>query len=106
MLEKQIKRQRRHKKVRAKIKGTADVPRLCVFRSNRYIYAQIINDENGKTLASAKGELKDADKTGKDIAKKAIGRKIKKIVFDRGGYKYHGRVKALADAARESGLKF
>ena len=106
MLEKQIKRQRRHRRVRAKIKGTIDIPRLCVFRSNKYIYAQIIDDENGKTLASAKSELKNANKTGKDIAKKAIDQKIKKIVFDRGGYKYHGRVKALAEGAREAGLKF
>jgi len=106
MLEKQIKKQRRHKRVRAKIKGTNDVPRLCVFRSNKYIYAQIIDDEKGKTLASVKSKLKNADKTGKDIAKKAIDQKIKKIVFDRGGYKYHGHVKALAEGACEAGLKF
>ncbi|KPJ54920.1 50S ribosomal protein L18 [Parcubacteria bacterium DG_72] len=106
MLEKQEKRIRRHKKVRAKIKGTNKVPRLCVFRSNKYIYVQLIDDETGKTLASASSELKKADKVGKDIAKKAEELKIKKVVFDRGGYKYHGRIKALADAAREAGLKF
>ena len=106
MLEKQEKRIRRHKKVRAKIKGTSKSPRLCVFRSNKYIYAQLIDDEIGKTLASAKSELKKADKVGKDIAKKAGDLKIEKVVFDRGGYKYHGKVKAIAEAAREGGLKF
>ena len=106
MLEKQEKRIRRHKRVRARIKGTIKIPRLCVFRSNKYIYVQLINDEIGKTLASSKSDLKKADKAGKDIAKKAEGLKIKKVVFDRGGYKYHGRIKALADAAREAGLKF
>ena len=106
MLEKQEKRKRRHKRVRAKIEGTEEVPRLCVFRSNKYIYAQIINDQEGKTLLSAKAELKLADKVGQEIAKKAIAKKLKKVVFDRGGYKYHGRVKALAEAARKGGLKF
>ena len=106
MLEKQEKRKRRHRRVRAKIKGTGEVPRLCVFRSNKYIYAQIIDDEKGKTLANAKAELNKAAKVGEDIAKKAIKEKINKVVFDRGGYKYHGRVKALAEAARKGGLKF
>lgn len=106
MLEKQIKRYRRHKRVRAKIRGTAERPRLCIFRSNKYIYAQIIDDEKGKTLVSAKAQLKAADKVGQDIAKKAMKEKIKKVIFDRGGYKYHGRVKALAEGAREGGLKF
>ena len=106
MLEKQIKRKRRHRRVRAKIKGTADVPRLCVFRSSKYIYAQIIDDEKGKTLAAVNGKLASADEIGKLIAKKAIEKKINKVVFDRGGYKYHGRVKALADGARSEGLKF
>jgi len=106
MLEKQEKRKRRHRRVRAKIKGTEEVPRLCVFRSNKYIYAQIIDDEKGKTLASAKAELNKADKVGESIAKKAIDQKINKVVFDRGGYKYHGRVKTLAEAARKGGLKF
>jgi large subunit ribosomal protein L18 len=106
MLKKQEKRIRRHKKVRAKIKGTSTCPRLCIFRSNKYIYAQIIDDEKGKTLALAKAGLNKSSKAGKDIAKKAEDLKIKKVVFDRGGYKYHGRVKALADAAREAGIKF
>lgn len=104
MLEKKIKQLRRHKRVRAKIHGTAETPRLCVFRSNKHIYAQVIDDDKGKTLASAKGE--DAKKVGTEVAEKAVGLKITKIVFDRAGYKYHGRVKALADAAREKGLKF
>jgi len=106
MLEKQEKRYRRHKRVRAKIKGTAEVPRLCVFRSNKYIYAQIIDDEKGKSLVSTKEILSRAKKAGQDIAKKAIEKKINKVVFDRGGYKYHGRVKALAEGARKGGLKF
>ena len=106
MLEKQIKRKRRHKRVRAKIKGTAKVPRLCVFRSSKYIYAQIIDDEKGKTLASVNGKLASAAEIGKLIAKKSVEKKINKVVFDRGGYKYHGKVKALADGAREAGLKF
>jgi len=106
MLEKQIKRKRRHKRIRAKIKGTANVPRLCVFRSSKYIYAQLIDDEKGKTLASVNGKLVFANEIGKLIAKKSIEKKINKVVFDRGGYKYHGKVKALADGAREAGLKF
>ncbi len=106
MLEKQIKRKRRHKRVRAKIKGTAKVPRLCVFRSSKYIYAQIIDDEKGKTLTSVNGKLASANEIGKLIAKKSIEKKINKVVFDRGGYKYHGKVKSLADGAREAGLKF
>ena len=120
--EKQIKRKRRHRRVRAKIYGTKEVPRLCVFRSNKHIYAQLINDEKGKTLVIAKDlEIKNlkatkteiAYKVGELIAEKAInlpagrhGNKIKKIVFDRGGYKYHGRVKALAEGARKKGLEF
>ena len=102
------KRIRRHKRVRAKIFGASKRPRLCVFRSNKYIYAQLINDEKGAIIASAKGGLniKEAKKVGESIAKKALGNKIDKVVFDRGGYKYHGRVKALADGAREAGLKF
>lgn len=115
MLKKQEKRKRRHKKVRAKILGTAEVPRLCVFRSAKHIYAQLVDDEKGKTLVSASdSELKKtknkktslAMKVGKLIAKKAIEKKINKVVFDRAGYKYHGRVKALAQGAREGGLKF
>lgn len=114
MLEKQQKRYRRHRRVRAKIKGTAEVPRLCVFKSAKHIYAQLINDEKGKTLISASDlEIKKKDKktslaveVGKLIAQKALEKKIKKVVFDRGSYKYHGRVKALAEGARDGGLKF
>lgn len=104
MLEKQEKRHRRHRRVRAKISGTSKVPRICVFRSNKFIYAQAINDAKGHTLASAQG--KESRKVGEEIAKKCLKLKIKKVVFDRGGYKYHGRVKALAEGAREGGLKF
>ncbi len=111
---KQNKKIRRKNRVRAKISGTADCPRLSVFRSNRGIYAQIINDEIGKTLISiGAGEIKKKEKKtaislglGKLIAEKAIAKGIKKVVFDRNGYKYHGRVKALAEGAREGGLKF
>jgi large subunit ribosomal protein L18 len=108
MLEKQEKRYRRHKKIRAKIFGTAKVPRLSVSKSNQYIYAQLIDDDEGKTIVSAKGKLsiEQAKKTGELIAKKAREKKIEKVVFDRGGYGYHGRVKALAEGAKEGGLKF
>jgi len=108
MLKKQEKRRRRHKKVRARMFGTAKVPRLCVSKSNQYIYAQLIDDERGKTIVSAKGKLstEQAKKTGELIAKKALEKKIGKAVFDRGGYKYHGRVKAVAEGAREGGLRF
>ena len=108
MLKKQEKRYRRHKKVRAKIFGTAKVPRLSVFKSNQYIYVQLIDDEKGKTIVSAKGKLnvKQARKTGELVAKKASEKNIERVVFDRGGYGYHGRVKALAEGAREKGLNF
>jgi len=108
MLKKQEKRYRRRKKVRAKIFGTAKLPRLSVFKSNQYIYVQLIDDDKGRTIVSAKGKLniKQAKKTGELIAKKAREKKIEKVVFDRGGYGYHGRVKALAEGAREGGLKF
>ena len=106
----------RHERVRNKIVGTSEVPRLCVFRSNTNIYAQIINDENGSTLVSASSLDKDlklknlnieaAAAVGASLAKKAKKAGIKCVVFDRGGYKYHGRVKALAESAREAGLKF
>jgi large subunit ribosomal protein L18 len=109
------KRLRRHKRVRARIKGTAKVPRLCVFRSNKHIYGQLIDDEKGKILLSvkdleikkpAKDNIVIAKEVGKLLAEKAIAKKYKKVVFDRAGYKYHGRVKALAEGAREGGLKF
>lgn len=107
----------RHARVRAKVVGTANVPRLNVFRSNSNIFAQIIDDEKAVTLVSASSidkELKltngsnveAATKVGELLAKRAKDKKIKKVVFDRGGYLYHGRVKALADAARENGLEF
>jgi len=150
MKKQQGERYRRHKRVRAKIFGTFKRPRLCAFRSNKHIYAQLIDDEKGKTLATASDlELKPKTKKGKSkvavayevgklIAEKALGKKfaepsthlperskgremsethrttprsasqssvIEKVVFDRGGYKYHGRIKALADGAREGGLK-
>ena len=106
-------RMRRKKRVRAVIYGTAECPRLSVFRSNRFTYAQLIDDENQKTLAAAfSGELEKktkksngAEHVGKTIAEKAKTLGIKKAVFDRGAYKYHGRVKILVEAARASGLK-
>jgi len=109
----------RHARVRAKVQGTASRPRLCVFRSLQHIYAQVIDDSRGHTLASAstidpeiKGETNgkkkaaQAELVGILIAKRALSTGIKQVVFDRGGYKYHGRVKTLADAARQGGLKF
>ena len=106
----------RHERVTSKVFGTTECPRLCVYRSNTNIYAQIINDENGSTLVSASSLDKDlkiknlnveaAALVGESLAKKAKKAKIKCVVFDRGGYKYHGRVKALAEAARENGLEF
>lgn len=105
----------RHKRVRKNISGTSEMPRLNVFRSNTQIYAQIINDETGTTLASSSsvqlkikngGNIEGAELVGADIAKKAKEANISKVVFDRGGYQYHGRVEALADAARENGLEF
>lgn len=110
-----VVRKRRHDRVRAKISGTKECPRLNVFRSNNEIFAQIIDDTNGTTLVSSSSvELKikngsnieGAILVGKDIAGKAKNKKIKTVVFDRGGYLYHGRVKALAEAARENGLEF
>ncbi|MGQ9623479.1 MAG: 50S ribosomal protein L18 [Candidatus Caldatribacteriaceae bacterium] len=111
------RRIRRHRRVRKKIRGTALCPRLCVFRSLRHIYAQIINDEEGKTLVAASSlspEIRGIKGTkteiawavGRLIAQRALEKEIVKVVFDRGGYKYHGRVKALAEGAREAGLLF
>ena len=110
-------RQARHERIRKTMMGTSATPRLCVFRSNTGIYAQIIDDESRTTLVSASSldkELKikngsnveAAKVVGKSIAEKAKKAKITKVVFDRGGYLYHGRVKALAEAARENGLEF
>jgi large subunit ribosomal protein L18 len=135
---KQEKRFRRHKRVRAKISGTSKRPRLCVFKSNKHIYAQLIDDEKGRTLATAsdqnlkskaKGQKPEVQvkskklkekkekvtrtgkvaidfEVGKLIADKAIKNKIEKVVFDKAGYRYQGRVKALAEGAREGGLNF
>lgn len=98
--------ERRKRKVRAKITGTVERPRLSVFRSNKFIYAQVINDLKGVTLVSSKSTKTDAEKVGGEIAKKALAKKIKKVVFDKSGYKYHGKIKALAEAARKGGLEF
>lgn len=109
-------RLKRHRRVRSKISGTPERPRLNVFRSNKHIYAQLIDDVNGVTLASAStmdkgfegvtGNKEAARKVGQTIAERAKEKSIENVVFDRGGYLYHGRVQELADGARESGLKF
>ena len=106
-------RQRVHARVRAKISGTSERPRLNVFRSLNHIYAQLIDDQKGITIVSASsiklktgGNIAAAKEIGKTIAGLAIEKGVKKVVFDRGGYLYHGRIKALADAAREAGLDF
>jgi len=101
------KRQARHKRVRAKIKGTEKRPRLSVFKSNKYIYIQLVDDENGKILVAASDRnLKSAYEVGELLAKKAADKGIKKVVFDRSGYKFHGTILELAKGAREGGLKF
>ena len=129
-MEKKTKREtraRRHLRVRAKVSGTTNKPRLCVFRSNQHIYATLINDEKNSTILVAsdkeikktKAEKINSEKeekllakvalayeVGQLIAQKALKNKIERVVFDRGGYKYHGRVKAVADGARKGGLKF
>ncbi len=112
-------RYRRHARVRAKVKGTPSVPRLCVFRSLNHIYAQVIDDAQGHTLASAstldseiksladgKKKTTESELVGSLVAKRALSQGVNQVAFDRGGYKYHGRVKALAEAARQGGLKF
>ncbi|MBI3405623.1 MAG: 50S ribosomal protein L18 [Acidobacteria bacterium] len=112
-------RKRIHTRVRTRVTGTPERPRLCVFRSMGHIYAQVVDDRAGKTLAAASsidketrkilkggGNVAAAKVVGKAIAERARAAKIELVVFDRGGYKYHGRVKALAEAAREAGLKF
>jgi len=118
-LSKDEHRQRVHARVRTKISGTPERPRLCVYRSGAHIYVQVIDDRGGCTIASASsvdketkkglkggGNIAAAKSIGKIIAERAKAAGISKVVFDRGGYKYHGRVKALADAAREAGLQF
>ncbi len=113
------RRERRQRRIRGKVFGTPDRPRLSVFRSLKNIYVQLIDDVSGKTLVEASSRGKDlresvgyggnkaaAARVGKILGEKALARGIKQVAFDRGGYKYHGRIKALADAAREAGLKF
>jgi len=118
-LDKRSARLRRHRRVRKRLSGVPERPRLCVFKSIKHIYAQIIDDENGVTLLAAStlssdvrdkvsgsGNTEAAKAVGEAIGRKAIEKNITKVVFDRGGYLYHGRVKALAEAAREAGLQF
>ncbi len=117
--EKREARQRRHRRVRRVVRGTAKRPRLCVFKSARHIYAQVINDEDGCTLVAASTLSKELPKSGERVkkaeaaravgtlvAEKALASGIQAVVFDRGGYPFHGRVKALAAAARDRGLQF
>jgi large subunit ribosomal protein L18 len=112
-------RLRRHGRVRKKVNGSNDRPRLSVFRSSAHIYAQVINDVEGRTLVAAssvdkalapqlvgKTKMEDAQAVGRLVAERALSSGITKVVFDRGGFRYHGRIKALADAAREAGLSF
>ena len=113
-----IVRLRIHERIRKHLSGTEARPRLCVFRSNKHIYAQIVDDSHGRTLVAAStleteaknekggGNIAAAKTVGKIVAKRAIDKGIQAVLFDRGGYLYHGRVKALADAAREAGLEF
>ncbi|MEE9403855.1 MAG: 50S ribosomal protein L18 [Algisphaera sp.] len=112
---KTLRRSRRKAGIRKRIYGTSDTPRLSVFRSSKHMYAQVIDDASGKTLASASSVAAKAEKgctvdaataVGKDIAEQAKAAGIASVAFDRNGFRFHGRVKALADAARESGLKF
>ena len=117
MIKKESKntnRLKRHARIRKNLSGTKEAPRLSIYRSNTNMYAQIIDDEAGNTLVSAStsdlnlksNNIEASAKVGTEIAKKALAKGITEVVFDRSGYKYHGRVKALADAAREAGLKF
>jgi large subunit ribosomal protein L18 len=114
---KRARHEQRRARVSGAVRGNAERPRLAIFRSVKHIYAQIIDDESGKTIVSANSDQKDpglkhggnktaASAIGKAIAAKAVAKGITQVAFDRGGYRYHGRVKALADAAREGGLKF
>ena len=119
VINKKAQTQKRHQRVRTKIQGTSDCPRLAVYRSLKHIYAQIIDDTKGATLVASStkskelasklphgGNIEAVKLVGEDIAKKAIEKGIKDVVFDRGGFLFHGRVQALADAAREAGLNF
>ncbi|OGO61658.1 MAG: 50S ribosomal protein L18 [Chloroflexi bacterium RBG_19FT_COMBO_48_23] len=118
-IDTRLARKRRHLRVRAKVSGTATRPRLCIFRSLNHTYAQVVDDSAGNTLVSASSldaEIRDkiagkrktesAEMVGSLVAQRALNKGIKQIAFDRGGYQYHGRVKALAEAARKSGLDF
>lgn len=115
-LNRKLIRSRIHARIRQKVKGTATRPRLAVYFSNTNVYAQLIDDESGKTIVSAstkekgfgggRANVASATKVGQTVAERALAAKIEEIVFDRGGFFYHGKVKALADAAREKGLKF
>jgi large subunit ribosomal protein L18 len=115
-LNRKLIRSRVHARIRQKVKGTAARPRLAVYFSNTNVYAQLIDDESGKTIVSAstkekgfgggKANMASASKVGQTVAERAIAAKVEEVVFDRGGFIYHGKVKALADAAREKGLKF
>ncbi|MFH1218418.1 MAG: 50S ribosomal protein L18 [Candidatus Peregrinibacteria bacterium] len=112
--KKGIQKARRHTRIRSKVTGTSERPRLVIFRSLQHIYAQLVNDKDGKVLLSSsdikeKGKGTKSEKAknvGLDLAKKAKDKKITEVVFDRNGYKYHGRAKELAEGAREGGLKF
>ncbi len=103
---KTVRYERRKKSVRSRIVGTAARPRLSVFKSNKFLYAQVIDDAKGKTLVSISGAKSKGEELGEKIAKLAITKKIKSVIFDRNGFIYHGRIKALADGARKGGLKF
>lgn len=117
--EKVLARRRRHERVRERVQGTTERPRVCVFRSLKHIYVQVIDDSQGHTLLAVstldpevrlvldgKGKVDQATAVGDELARQALAKGIKSVVFDRGGYPYHGRVKALADAARKGGLDF
>jgi large subunit ribosomal protein L18 len=119
VIEKRIGKARRHERIRKNVSGTVERPRLCVFRSLNHVYAQIIDDTKGVTLAAAstldkeikgteghKGNIEAAKKVGQMIAKRAVTAGIQKVVFDRSGYRYHGSIKALAEGSREGGLEF
>ena len=118
VLDRKLKRQKRKIRIRKKVSGSAKKPRLAVYRSNKHITAQIILDDEQKTVCAIssyspdfKGKVKGSDKSGAEVIGKAIGEKalelgFKEVVFDRGGYQYHGRIKALAESARKAGLKF
>lgn len=114
MIDKNTQKMHRQKRIRTKIRGTSERPRLTVFRSNKSIYAQLIDDSKKVTIVSAReaektktsGKIESAKTVGVELAKKALEKKVKTVVFDKGSYAYHGRVKALAEGAREGGLQF